>query len=52
MDNFGNALGALGVYFALILYRWPRLDRWFIEGKQGVIGDLQDAFAQRYRWRA
>jgi hypothetical protein len=25
---------------------------WFIEGKQGVISDMQDAFAQRYRWRA
>jgi hypothetical protein len=37
---------------ALILYRWPRLARWFIEGKQGVVADLQDALAQRHRWRA
>jgi hypothetical protein len=37
---------------ALILYRWPRIDRWGIEGNQGVISDLQEALAQRYRWRA
>jgi hypothetical protein len=37
---------------ALILYRWPRLDRWFIEGKEGVIRDLKDSLAHRHRWRA
>lgn len=36
---------------AAILYRWPALDRWYIEGKQGVIEDFQRALASDYRWR-
>ena len=35
---------------AMILYRWPRIDRWFIEGKQGVIEDFQQALQHDYRW--
>jgi N-acetyl-anhydromuramyl-L-alanine amidase AmpD/predicted nucleic acid-binding Zn-ribbon protein len=36
---------------ALILYRWPKgLDRWGIDGKQGVIEDFKQAMANRYRW--
>ncbi len=35
---------------AVILYRWPRLDRWFIDGKSGVIEDFQQALAHPYRW--
>ncbi|MBV7332674.1 hypothetical protein KFU94_31480 [Chloroflexi bacterium TSY] len=37
---------------ALILYRWPRIDRWFIDGKQGVINDFRAALNNNYRWRA
>lgn len=35
---------------ALILYRWPKYDRWYIEGKTGVIADFQDALKNDYRW--
>lgn len=36
---------------ALVLYRWPRIgdDRWWIEGKQGVIEDFQQSMAARYQ---
>ena len=37
---------------ALILYRWPNIDKWFIEGKQGVIDDFRDALRNDYRWQA
>ncbi|HEY53764.1 MAG TPA: hypothetical protein G4N94_09935, partial [Caldilineae bacterium] len=35
---------------ALILYRWPRLDQWYIEGKEGVIQDFRDAMDFGYKW--
>jgi hypothetical protein len=35
---------------ALILYRWPHHDQWYIEGKQHVIGDFQLAQQHRYQW--
>ena len=37
---------------ALILYRWPRIDRWVIEGKQGVIQDFREAMRNDYQWKA
>ncbi|GIK71622.1 MAG: hypothetical protein BroJett021_06100 [Chloroflexota bacterium] len=36
---------------AAILYRWPALDRWYIEGKAGVIEDFQRALVNDFRWR-
>jgi hypothetical protein len=36
---------------AAILYRWPRYDRWFIEGKNGVITDFREAMHNDYRWK-
>jgi N-acetyl-anhydromuramyl-L-alanine amidase AmpD/prefoldin subunit 5 len=36
---------------SLILYRWPRIDKWYIEGKQGVIEDFQQAVDRRYQWQ-
>lgn len=36
---------------ALILYRWPRIDKWYIDGKTGVMADFQAAVAQGYRWQ-
>lgn len=36
---------------ALILYRWPRLDQWYIEGKNGVIQGFREAMANDYRWK-
>ncbi|MCX7670490.1 MAG: N-acetylmuramoyl-L-alanine amidase, partial [Anaerolineae bacterium] len=35
---------------ALILYRYPRIDRWYIEGKAGVIDDFKQALRQKYSW--
>jgi len=37
---------------ALILYRWPVIDLWFIEGKGGVVDDFKQALQQEYRWRS
>lgn len=37
---------------ALALYRWPKLDQWYIEGKQGVIAGFNDAMQNDYRWKA
>ncbi|MGL4649047.1 MAG: hypothetical protein ACRC1H_06550, partial [Caldilineaceae bacterium] len=36
---------------ALILYRWPKIDKWYIEGKNGVIADFRDSMKQAYRWK-
>lgn len=36
---------------ALILYRWPPIDRWVITGKQGVIDDFKQALHFDYKWR-
>lgn len=33
----------------LALYRWPRFDKWHIEGKHGVIEDFKAAIAKGYR---
>ncbi len=35
---------------ALVLYRWPLIDRWVIEGKGGVVEDFKTALQQEYRW--
>lgn len=35
---------------ALVLYRWPQLDRWHIKGKEGVIEDFRVALRHDYRW--
>lgn len=37
---------------ALVLYRWPVIDLWFIEGKGGVVEDFKQALQQDYRWRS
>ncbi|RME49611.1 MAG: hypothetical protein D6791_00365, partial [Chloroflexi bacterium] len=36
---------------SLILYRWPKLDKWYIEGKQGVIDDFRMALRYKYKWK-
>ena len=36
---------------AMILYRWPRIDKWYIEGKRGVEIDFELALMNLYRWR-
>ena len=35
---------------ALILYRWPHYDGYYIDGKDGVIEDFQEAQAFGYTW--
>ena len=35
---------------ALILYRWPRIDKWHIDGKTGVIEDFWQALQNDYTW--
>ena len=37
---------------ALVLYRWPVIDLWYIEGKGGVVEDFKLALQQDYRWRS
>ena len=37
---------------ALCLHRWPRFDKFYIEGKQGIIDDFAQALQQDYRWRS
>ena len=37
---------------AVILYRWPNVDKWGIEGKAGVIEDFKQAMAFKYNWEA
>ncbi|MEZ4737522.1 MAG: N-acetylmuramoyl-L-alanine amidase [Caldilineaceae bacterium] len=36
---------------ALVLYRWPRMDQWYIDGKLGVIADFKLAIERGYRWQ-
>jgi hypothetical protein len=36
---------------ALVLYRWPLLDRWHMANKAGVLEDFRMALARDYRWR-
>lgn len=54
IDSWNRAPGTPGgnqQIRALILYRWPRLDRWFIDGKYGVIDDFRAALEHDYRWQ-
>ena len=37
---------------AAALYRWPRLDRWYIAGKTGVEEDFRQALLHDYRWQS
>ena len=50
VDTWNHQPGAQQIRAAL-LYRWPALDRWYIEGKQGVIEDFQQALVSDLRWR-
>ncbi|MEZ4674627.1 MAG: hypothetical protein R2932_10345 [Caldilineaceae bacterium] len=36
---------------ALVLYRYPPIDRWVIQGKDAVIEDFRLAMRNGYRWR-
>jgi len=36
--------------FAAILYRWPRYDRWYIDGKQNLHRDIRAAMQRKHAW--
>jgi hypothetical protein len=36
---------------SLVLYRWPKFDKWHIEGKGGVYDDFRAAMDKEYIWR-
>lgn len=36
---------------ALVLYRWPRFDKWHIDGKGGVHDDFRAAMNNEYVWK-
>lgn len=50
IDRWNQQLGGQQIR-SLVLYRWPRIDKWYIEGKDGVIADFRDALLNDYRWR-
>lgn len=35
---------------ALALYRWPPFDKWYIQGKQGVVDGFRSALMSGYQW--
>lgn len=35
---------------AAILYRWPKIDKWYIDGKQNLHRDIRSAFARKHTW--
>jgi hypothetical protein len=36
---------------ALVLYRWPQIDKWHIKGKPGVYEDFKAAMDNEYVWK-
>lgn len=50
IDNWNTTPGNQQIR-ALILYRWPRFDKWYIDGKTGVHDDFQAAMAHEYVWK-
>src|SRR4029079_3591904 len=49
INHWNQQQGAQQIH-ALILYRWPNIDKWVIEGKQGVVQDFRDAMREEYKW--
>lgn len=47
IDEWNRSEGRLPIQ-CLILYRWPKYDKWFIEGKRGVIEDFRAAVGKGY----
>jgi hypothetical protein len=48
--NAWNALPDHQQIRSLILYRWWKCDRWYIEGKQALYGDIREAVLRRFTW--
>jgi murein DD-endopeptidase MepM/ murein hydrolase activator NlpD len=51
IDRWNNQPGNQQIR-ALILYRWPHHDKWWIEDKHNVIHDFKRAQEHGYRWNA
>lgn len=47
--NRSNESGAQPI-LAGILYRWPRIDKWFMDGKTKLYRDFRNAVQQRFTW--
>jgi N-acetyl-anhydromuramyl-L-alanine amidase AmpD len=50
--DWWNRLAGTQVIRALILYRWPNIDRWGMEGKTALYEDFRQAMAHKYSWEA
>lgn len=48
IDAWNNKSDAYQRIHCLCLYRWPKFDQWYIEGKNKVIADFQAAQAHGY----
>jgi murein DD-endopeptidase MepM/ murein hydrolase activator NlpD len=46
--NHWNGIPSTQKVHSLSLYRWPNYDKWYIEGKQGVLDDFNEAVAKGY----
>ncbi len=49
--NWWNQQAGNQLIRALILYRYPPIDKWVIQGKDAVIEDFRQAMRHGYRWR-
>ncbi len=50
INNWNQQPGAQQIR-CLLLYRWSRADKWYIEGKNGVIEDFRASLTPGYRWK-
>lgn len=48
--DWWNRLAGTQVIRALILYRWPNVDRWGLEGKTALHEDFRQAMTHKYNW--
>lgn len=39
------------IILATVFYRWPKHDKWYIEGKANLHRDLRSAALKKHRWR-
>jgi hypothetical protein len=49
IDNWNSTSDSQKIR-ALALYRWPKYDQWYIDGKTGVHADFQTAMDYEYAW--
>lgn len=49
IDDWNKVLGNQKIR-CLCLYRWPRHDEYYLDGKRNVVADLHEAMAHEYKW--